>query len=463
MQMTHFCKRETCRSAWQQLYHLALGAASSGQVTCLAYLLDRIPCLAQEELFGAAAQGGQLACLKLLHARGCKWDPFVAKAAIEGGCLHCFGYVLDHTQAGLHGPLLEETLLSAMRSSNGVEVLKVMYNKGLLTPGQAWNMPNPPLIRLDHGISTLEFLVRHNGRPPVNILSTAHAAGVGVDALKYVHKLGAMWEQGTMRATVCVATMQYAHEHGCPWGDAKMSHFLGDVDRLRYAHRHGCPFDTGSPSSSIPLKNFGILQYICEEQMDHGWVERVLLKSVRAYKDLVEACLGPPGPIVDWQVALYLVKQIGRDRSGQLGELVDAIKARRVALAECFYMAGKYTDNPDIVRRDVDGPRIDGRNTTGRARGTDRRAIDGRDINGRDIDGRAIDGHGIDGPDTDERDTNGHSIDGHDTDGHIVDRRGRMQAAMWAAMARCPEEQRCHIAIKANLLLPSAAPVTGTN
>jgi hypothetical protein len=89
--------------------------------------------------------------------------------------------------------------------------------------------------------------------------------------------------------------------------------------------------------------------------MDPKWAEPMVDDAVKRCADLLSkgakwVCECPPKSIVDWRVPLYLVKRIGRDRSGDLAQLADVCEARAVALAECFYGAGKY------VRKGRDGP-----------------------------------------------------------------------------------------------------------
>lgn len=81
--------------------------------------------------------------------------------------------------------------------------------------------------------------------------------------------------------------------------------------------------------------------------MERGWAERIMDSAVETYPQHVFGglqgfCEGPPYPILDWRVALYLVRQIGWYRSGELRAVALAFHARAVALAECFYAAGKY-------------------------------------------------------------------------------------------------------------------------
>ena len=48
----------------------------------------------------AAAEGGQLECLKYLHENGCAWDESTCEAAAEGGHLECLKYLHEN---GCHG------------------------------------------------------------------------------------------------------------------------------------------------------------------------------------------------------------------------------------------------------------------------------------------------------------------------------------------------------------------------
>jgi hypothetical protein len=320
-------------------------------------MLEQDPGLVEGNLLSTAQQGGNVACVRLLHERGsefgCIWVAMCSKNA------ECLSYTLDHYQED-PGEMLRHALMYSASSC----CLQELYDKGCLPRSRdVWSMLEPfaRRVKLCSRFEYLKILVENSGRPRPTVLCTAEAASSGVDCLRYVRELGAAWSPGTLRAaSSSVDTLRYARENGCPWGEARMSDFVDSFACLCYAHEHHCPYDEAPHKRWIRLTDFVMLQFICES-MDPTWAKGVVANSVNHYAlqkvdDLGDTfwrwrfdsvlrceCLVPRKPDVDWRVPLYLVKKlkVGRERMGWLAKLADVCLDGTAALAQCFYAAGK--------------------------------------------------------------------------------------------------------------------------
>ena len=70
-------------------------AAEGGQLECLKYLHEN-GCPWDERTCEAAASCGHLGCLKYLHENGCPWNERTCRAATRGGHLGCLKYLREH-------------------------------------------------------------------------------------------------------------------------------------------------------------------------------------------------------------------------------------------------------------------------------------------------------------------------------------------------------------------------------
>jgi hypothetical protein len=154
-----------CRRGWSNWYFIAEEAIAHGKLDCLRFALDQDPSLSTEgegELSKVAEEGGQLACLKLLHERGCDFSTRASRynfqPVTESDHAECLDYMLDHMEVDQ-----EEMLNLFYHVVYAPKCLQVLYDKGCLPrTGDVYAM-----LRLSHvSYECIKILIANSGRPP---------------------------------------------------------------------------------------------------------------------------------------------------------------------------------------------------------------------------------------------------------------------------------------------------------
>ena len=98
-------------------------AAEGGQLECLKYLHEN-GCPWDQWACRAAALRGHLECLKYLHENGCPWNAWTCRAAAECGQLECLQYLHEN------GCPWDERACAAAAEGLELECLQYLHENG---------------------------------------------------------------------------------------------------------------------------------------------------------------------------------------------------------------------------------------------------------------------------------------------------------------------------------------------
>jgi hypothetical protein len=193
---------------------MCLAAAHGGHLPALAYAHDLFGCIPGDgpRLCAYAAAGGHLDVLKYARAHGCAWDERTCTNAATEGHFAVLRFACEHGC-----PIASDVMLAAAQAAD---------------------------------VAMLRF-VREVMACPWHMYTCHSAAYRGrLENVRYAHEHGCPWDGFTCSAAAGaghVHVLRYAHEHGCPWwGTTCMAAAQGGhLSTLRYAVDHGCPWDPG--------------------------------------------------------------------------------------------------------------------------------------------------------------------------------------------------------------------------
>jgi hypothetical protein len=226
----------------------------------------------------AAAAGGYLACLRLLHEKGCPWDASTCTAAVEktnqqarSEGLLCLQY------AHINGcPWDAETVRAASSSGN---VMALLYLHAHQCP---WDVYSCTAAACSGRLDALHFLY-HHGCPWDETTTTAAARNGHLACLRYLFEQGCLWDCNCCAGAAAggyLLCLQYAHEHGCLWNDVTTSLAAekGHFDCLQYALEFGCPRNPSIVEDALRGGNWRCLDYVLRfEPID----DSVLVQAAR--------------------------------------------------------------------------------------------------------------------------------------------------------------------------------------
>jgi len=140
-------------------------------------------------------QGGHLECL---HENGCPWDEWACRAAAEGGQLECLKYLHEN------GCPWDEWACRAAALRGHLECLKYLHENGC--PWNAWTCR--AAAEGGHLLSRrlIHSLYDHQRR--------------NLECLKYLHENGCPWNSYCFDAAITsrdLGCVKYCHENQCPW------------------------------------------------------------------------------------------------------------------------------------------------------------------------------------------------------------------------------------------------------
>jgi hypothetical protein len=188
---------------------LVVGAALSGSLTKLKWLIEEKQCNLAPQTGDFAARSGNIDMLLWIAESGGILDKSTCTAAARAGHLH----VVQH----LHTLNCEwdANACSAAASRAHLSVLQWLHEHGC-----AWDT--------------------------ATICSDA-AEGGSVEMLRYLSTCGLVFDADTMSSAALnggLQAVQYLHEVGCPWDEDACQNavFGGHTETLRFLHEHGCPW-----------------------------------------------------------------------------------------------------------------------------------------------------------------------------------------------------------------------------
>eukprot|EP00884_Botryococcus_braunii_P000404 jgi/Botrbrau1/10364/Bobra.146_2s0003.1 len=359
-------------------------AMEKGHLECIQ-TIDRLCCIASLEWsvhFSAAAEGGQLACLKyvfaqerrpsehcllidaarsksmdalrFLHDAGCPWtggEPHWAAGDPEA-----LRFCLQHVS-----PWCWDSTMVAAVERKCPPSMELLYMHGYERHRSRDPARHPAVVASQDGnLACMELAMSKSGAPDVRLLSTLHAARTGEDMLRFVRGLGVPFHPQT--ATVAASynkagALQYALQHGAPCDGQTFYSALTSLDCFRCLVQHACV--VGYPKQyrlypgRIPdVKSPAVLHYI-GENMSEPWA-RPIMATVAGYlaqqaymtkerfQHNTPIYSGDPPPVyVDWRLVLLFAKGLKAPLPTPLDEMVEARRERAGALAGAFTRAGK--------------------------------------------------------------------------------------------------------------------------
>eukprot|EP00884_Botryococcus_braunii_P014235 jgi/Botrbrau1/22812/Bobra.0132s0136.1 len=385
-------------------------AAALGHARCLLLLLDKFDGLGNYYSWSisyAAAAGGHVSCLEILHRRHCLHAYRAALAAAENGHLRCLQWAMRSRNLAPGRDLLEAA--SAAGSLECVQYLEFCWRGrerwrwyahhatepqvlavGLKRlPRYAWDsvMESQVFSGQHHcmelmysrgyqvgerqiykaiiamaccRLECLKVVVKYSGVPPRELLDMAVAAKAGEAMLRYVHELG-----GTIKFETALAAAE-----------------AGQAGALRYALNQGAPNHMGAIEAAFRGGSSECLQLLHEhprmpqvaehaaeldEEMNRWrekyWgrdlprptlevlrymCEHMDIKGTPEYMELLRK--GARGLEerafygVDWQSVLYLARNLPGPLPGSLEAMAVVLKERAAALAHVFFWAEKQAE-----------------------------------------------------------------------------------------------------------------------
>jgi len=263
------------------------------------------------EMLVTAAKFGCIEIIKWLRQKGCPWDEYAFKYAIQNDQLNVVKWLYEnkcprHTwmcidTAAEHGRL---EILKWFRLING-EHWNWQQSDDIWCSSAAENGHLDVLIYLhDNGCKAdtvscytsatrgghLEILrwLDKNGCPKDESVF-AHAAEQGrLEIVRYLHETGCPWDQWACFYAVGgsdednnLELLRYLHENGCDWDEltcrkaAEQGHFRV----LQYLHENGCPWDDIVCDGAVSHGHLDVLKYLHENGC--YWDQRVYLRANR--------------------------------------------------------------------------------------------------------------------------------------------------------------------------------------
>eukprot|EP00884_Botryococcus_braunii_P000241 jgi/Botrbrau1/10217/Bobra.0362s0007.1 len=329
-------------------------AARAGHYECLRYIMSHAEGLTKTGLLLAAAEGGSLECMKHLLECGVQWDHNLpwkeAWHAARGGHSPVLAYCLARCpHQDLH------KIMRQAISSKSTACMEVLYRHGykaVTDPHQ-----HPALLAISScSIECLEVALQRSGPPDPDLLDTAAAAWAGEAMLERIHGLGGVISYRTVLAAAKAGNagaLRYALQH------KRTIHIAAVVAAFRSSslaclqllHKHPHRLSVQQHGNK-PLKHhsrqcrpsLAVLRYMCEhmypnalphhkerykEQLDFAASE--LLKGLKVHGGL------KPN---EWLKVLCLARCLPT-LPQPLHKMVKVHRERAVALANCFFQAGK--------------------------------------------------------------------------------------------------------------------------
>jgi hypothetical protein len=399
------------RAGCTQFDSAAYAAAQEGKAAhlqCLRYLLDLDHGLVQisvEQLMHCAALSGNVQALELAHEAGGDWagEPIPDDLAKSGNA-DALRYALQRAD-----PVSWDSAMDNAIDSCSLECVKALYEKGYDRHRSKSPSRHPALEAVRLGwLEGLKFVVENSGPPAAKLLDCEAVLEAGVEMLKYVSKLGFIFDASTTEAAAQrgdLEALMFAHERGALWGVRTLAAAIraDSLPCLEYAHQHGCPHGVvgGRFLADVACaQSASVLRYVCEH-MDPTWAGEVLKCTARYVAIKVERDHTSRHNEQLWQLVLYLGRKLGTDLPEPIAEAVAVRKGRAASLAGVFWKAGKVRGG-------------DGRMT-----------VEGELCQGGEVTKRRKSRH---------------------ADAEFV--------SLWEVMARVPEELREVLALEAHLIIP---------
>jgi hypothetical protein len=193
-----------------QLVH---GAALSGSLTKLKWVVEEQPCCLPRKTGDFAARSGNIGMLLWIAENGGTLGKSTFAAAARAGHLH----VLQH----LHAVKCEWDANACSKAAEGAQ------------------------------LSSLQWLLEHGCAWDASTICSDAAEGGSVEMLRYLSTCGLVFDADTMSYAALnghTQAVQYLHEQGCPWDEEACQNavFGGHTDTLRFLHEHGCPWHSDS-------------------------------------------------------------------------------------------------------------------------------------------------------------------------------------------------------------------------
>jgi hypothetical protein len=190
-------------------YRPVHGAALSGSLTKLKWLLEEKHCILAPMIGDFAARSGSIDMLLWIAEKGGILDKSTCTAAARAGHLH----VLQHLHA--INCKWDANACSAAARKAHLPVLQWLHEHGC-----AWDA--------------------------ATICNDA-AEGGSIEMLRYLNTCGLVFDADTMSSAALngrLEVVKYLHEVGCPWDEDSCQNavFGGHTDTLRFLHEHGCPW-----------------------------------------------------------------------------------------------------------------------------------------------------------------------------------------------------------------------------